>query len=529
MRFGFNGFVVDSERRTLTRDGEPVPIEPKAFDLLVFLLQHRNRAVLKDELIDGVWQGKAVSDAALTTGIRSVRKAIDTDGKPSRVINLPRVGYRFDGEVREFGKPALSTEMPPEPASHADEGGESATRQRAVKPSIAVLPFDNMSPDPDQDYFADGITEDIITELSRFSELSVIARNSSFAFRGHSVTMADLAERLGARYVLEGSVRSAGGRIRVTAQLIDSQEDAHLWAERFDRALEDVFDVQDELTHAIVTALVPHVGKSERDRVTRKPPDSLDAWECYQRGLSLLYQYNLANLAPARELFERAIKLDSEFSDAYAGFSYMLCMQTVLKPSAENSELLARASEAAQRAVQIDDQSPIAWISAARCQMLCGNTAEAIASAYTATALNPNLAFAHFILGHCMMHAGRASEAVIAYGRALELSPADPLQWLARAGTACSFVMLGRFEEAVKWAGNARRQIHANLFPYLVEISALGHLGRQNDAQAVLDAAREKFDDVSVGYFDRAYPIADPEARETVLHGLRAAGLTTTV
>ena len=237
-------------------------------------------------------------------------------------------------------------------------GAAQAPLALPEKPSIAILPFDNMSSDPEQVFFAEGIAEDIITELSKFHSLFVIARNSSFAFKGQALEVGEVGRRLGVRYVVEGSVRRAGNRVRITAQLIDAVDDTHLWAERYDRDLEDIFAVQDDVTHAIVTTIEPHLADTERQRARRKPPDSLDAWASYQRALWHLYQYSAEDGAQGLAFMERAIELDPGFAAAHAGLAYALYYHVLLGFSGDREHDLDRALEEGKRAVMLDTGDP---------------------------------------------------------------------------------------------------------------------------------------------------------------------------
>src|SRR5437762_2586627 len=274
MRFLFEDYALDTERRELCRRGEVVRMEPQAFDLLEYLIQNRGRLVSRDDLIASVWAGRIVSDSAMTTRINAARCAIDDTGKAQRLIKtVPRKGIRFVGTVLE-GE-----------AGGTEVGSRPSTPSLALpdKPSIAVLAFTNMSGEPGQEYFSDGITEDIITELSRFSELFVVARNSSFRYKGRSPDVRQVGRELGVRYVLEGSIRRAGDRVRITGQLIDATNGAHRWAERYDRKLEDVFAVQDEVARTIVAILTAHVNKAEVERTLLKPPATWQAHDYYMR------------------------------------------------------------------------------------------------------------------------------------------------------------------------------------------------------------------------------------------------------
>ncbi|HEX7465369.1 MAG TPA: winged helix-turn-helix domain-containing protein, partial [Usitatibacter sp.] len=273
MRYLFEDCVFDTDRRELRRGVDAVPVAPQVFDMLAYLIRNRERVVSKDDLIAAIWDGRIVSDAAMTTRLNVVRGAIGDSGEEQRLIKtLPRKGIRFVGTVREEGESA----SPVAAGASAEAPGTGLTLPD--KPSLAVLAFANLSSDPEQEYLADGIVEDIITELSRFSELFVIARTSSFQYKGKAADVRQVGRELGVRYVLEGSVRCRGDRLRISAQLIDAMTGGHRWAEHFDRTLEDVFAVQDEVVRAIVAILAAHVRKAETERTRVRPPNS---WQAY--------------------------------------------------------------------------------------------------------------------------------------------------------------------------------------------------------------------------------------------------------
>ena len=257
----FDNFVLDGDRRELRRGADLVAIEPKAFDLLVYVIRHRDRVLSKDDLIAAIWDGRIVSEAALATCLNAARSAIDDSGEQQRLIKtLPRKGIRFVGTVREKQEQSSWTET---------DAVSNLLLALPDRPSIAVLAFQNLSSDPEQEYFADGMVDDIISGLSRIRWLFVIARNSSFAYKGKPVDVKQIGRELGVRYVLEGSVRRAGNRVRVNAQLVEAGSGAHLWAERYDHLLEDVFALQDELTLSVIGAIEPSLRKAEIERVRR--------------------------------------------------------------------------------------------------------------------------------------------------------------------------------------------------------------------------------------------------------------------
>ena len=285
MRYSFEKFLLDTGTRELRRDRELLSVEPKVFDLLSYLIVNRERVVSKDDLIAGVWNGRIVSDGALTTCLNAARTAIGDSGEDQRLIKtLPRKGFRFVGAVCEGDRPSG-------PAIVSNGHVESSKPALALpdRPSIAVLPFENMSGDPEQEYFADGMVEEIITALSRFKWLFVIARNSSFTFKGRAVDIKEVGRKLGVRYVLEGSVRKASGKVRIAGQLIDAVTGAHIWADRFERDLTDIFALQDEVTVAVVSAIEPKLLQTEIAIATRRRPENLTAYDCYLRAMQQYY------------------------------------------------------------------------------------------------------------------------------------------------------------------------------------------------------------------------------------------------
>ena len=393
-----------------------------------------------------------------------------------------------------------------------------------TKPSIAVLPFNNMSNDSEQEFFADGIAEDIITELSKFRTLFVIARNSSFTFKNEQLTVRDVGVKLGVRYIVEGSVRRAGSRVRITAQLIDAIDDKHLWAERYDRDLEDIFAVQDEVTQAIVTAIEPHLATTERQRARRKPTENLDAWECYQRGL--WYMFGYAHTDHALHYFHRAIELDPEFGSAYAGIAYTCALQILLGVSKDKEGDLKRGVSAAETALSIDQTDPFAHFAQGRISIFTGDHEKAIGAFKRAIALNPNYALAHFGLAHGLWHAGRPAEALAHHNEAIRLSPHDVILWAFLASKAIALIMVERYKEGISLSQEAQRNHDSTMFEYLGEVSGLGMLGKKKEAADALERLKKVQPNVSINFIEQSMPIADSDARDRFLQGLELAGLS---
>ena len=420
MHFFFDAYAFDTDRRELWHRDTLVALTPQVFDLLDYLLRNRDRVVSKDELISSIWQGRIVTDSALTTRINAVRAAVGDDGRSQRLIRtLPRKGFRFVADVRE-GSPAI---LP------ADDAASQASAALALpdKPSIAVLPLENLPYDPDQEHISDGITEDIITELSRFSELFVIARNSSFQYKGRAIDVRRIGRELGVRYVLEGSFRRQEGRVRIAAQLVDAVTGAHRWAERYDRELADVFALQDELARTVATTLAAHVHEAEAERTLLKPPTSWRAYEYFVRGADILARYwstvKVADLHESRRLLERSLALDPRFARAYSSLSttYVIAWRNHLDKDYLDPATLDEAHRLANRAVQLAPNLPHAHASLGVVLAWKRQHEPAVAEFEKAVALNPN--FTDWRMAIALVYAGQSERAIRVLKTHMRLDP----------------------------------------------------------------------------------------------------------
>jgi adenylate cyclase len=394
------------------------------------------------------------------------------------------------------------------------------------KPSIAVLPFTTMSDDPEQEYFADGITEDIITALSKIRWFFVIARNTTFVYKGQAVDVKRVADELGVRYVLEGSVRSAQGRVRITAQLIDATTSTHVWAERYDRDLADIFALQDEMTQTIVAAIEPELSVVERDRARSKPPGNLDAWSCYQRGLWHLFRFTEEDSTEAESWFRRAISLDADFSGAYMGLATLNYYNVLFGLTDTPDETLANGFAAARTAISLDDKDAMAHWALGRVYTQMEETEAAIDELRTALAINPSFAHAHYSLGWALNLAGRAEEGVPEIDQALRLNPRDPSIWTFHTGRAIGLILLHRYEEAVESARRAAREPAANFLTYTTLASALGHVGQLDEAGQALIKARQMRADFTENLVAELLRFRRDDDRALYIDGMRKAGLS---
>jgi adenylate cyclase len=397
------------------------------------------------------------------------------------------------------------------------------TSRPTDKPSIAVLPFQNMSGDAEQDYFADGISEDIITALSKLSQLFVIARNSSFTFKGKNVNIQDVGRSLGVRYVLEGSVRKSGKRVRITAQLIDATSGGHLWAERFDRELIDIFDVQDDVTRHIVAALALNLTENDRQRITAEHTDNLEAYDCFMRGREQFWRLTKAANVQARDLFQRSIALDQKFAPPYAFVAITHGLDYLNRWSADPAQSLELAEKNAAQAVALDDQYPYAHWALALTNLYMRRHDQAICEAERAISLDPNLALGHEVLGSTLNFSGKAAEALESFDRAMALDPYFPDFWLHLKGLA--MFQLGRYDEAIsllkrRLIRNPDTDISRELLS-----ACYGHLGRKEEARAEWQEVFRVNPDYSLEYRRTVVPFKNPGDFEKIVDGLRKAGV----
>lgn len=394
------------------------------------------------------------------------------------------------------------------------------------KPSVAVLPFDNMSGDPSQDYFVDGITEDIITALSKNRWLFVIARNSTFALKGRPSDVRRVARELGADYVVEGSVRKAGNRIRITVQLSDGVSGKHLWAERYDRELADIFAVQDEVTGTIAARIEPELGAVERQRAERKPTQNLNAWDCYHLGLSYMYRFDREGNLEAQRLFRRALAFDPKFAAAHARLAYCIILEMVYFDATRGA--LDEALSIARTAVSLDDKDAFCHLAVARVHLARREYREALAECRTSLELNPSFAQAHCAMGDALCYAGRVEEAILEFAEFIRLSPQDPWRWAFVSYEALARIFLRQYDKAVESAQAALRVPNCQYWANAHLVAALGHLGKKDEAsKAVAELLRRKPDFRCRYAEDHLFYLESREQLEHYLEGLPKAGVPT--
>jgi TolB-like protein/class 3 adenylate cyclase len=394
------------------------------------------------------------------------------------------------------------------------------------RPSIAVLPFVNMSGDPEQEYFADGIVEEIITALSHMHWLSVIARNSSFTYKGKNVDVKQVGREMSVRYVLEGSVRKAGNRVRITGQLIDTSTGAHLWADRFDGGLEDIFDLQDQVTASVVSAIAPKLEQAEIERAKRKPTESLDAYDYFLRGMASLHQWTKESSDEALRLFYRSIELDSDFASAYGMASWCFVWRKVNGWMGDRAQEIADATWLARRAVDLGPGDAVALSGGGYALVFVAHELDG-GAAYIdrALALNPNLAWALHSSGWTKAFLGEPDAAIEHLTHAIRLSPLDPLKFRAQGGIAFAHFLAGRYDEAALWAEKALLE-RPNYLAAIRELAAANALaGRLAEAQKAMAHLRDIDPALRVSTVKEWVPLRRPDDIAMLEEGLRKAGL----
>ncbi len=480
---------------------------------------------------DGTIYGDGVNIAARIESLADTGGVCVANSIVEAVEGKLDFGFDYQGEhtVKNIAKPVRVFRVNAETAPAALLASDKPLTL-PDKPSIAVLAFDNLSGDSDQEYFADGIAEDLITALSRIRWMFVTARNSTFAYKGQSPDVRQVGKELGVRYVLEGSVRKGGKRVRVSAQLIDASTGNHVWGERYDRELVDLFDLQDEITETLAAALQTEVGEFESERANRKAPGSLDAWEYYQRGLWHLWRMNSAeDLAEARRFFQSATEQDPNFAQPVAAMAYTLLRSVGDAYDESPLKTLEEALRCANKAFALDDKEAMAHFALGRIQTTRREYDTAIEELRTAIELNPSMALAHFGLAIALSAVGRPDEAISECDTAIRMSPRDPLIWAVFTVRAGGRTYLGDYDAAIQDARHAVRNPAASIWAHATLVAALALLGKQEDAKIALDNLREIYPDFSPDALLAAYSPLNPEKSrpqlETILEGLRKAGL----
>jgi TolB-like protein len=519
--YQFEDHVIDTTRRELRRGAMLVPVEPQVFDLIEFLIQNRGRVVSKDDLINAIWNGRAISESALSNRVNAARSAINDTGKDQRLIRtLPRKGIRFVGSVRQ-----QETHAAESPLEYRAEP-QRFEPPLPDRPSIAVLPFQNMSGDPEQEYFADGVVEDVIGALSRMRRLFVIARNSSFTYKGRAVDVKQVGRELGVRYVLEGSVRKAANRVRLTGQLIDAATGVHISSDRFDGDVKDIFDLQDQMTARVVGAILPKLEQAEIERARCKPTEHLDAYDYYLRAMASFYQRNREANQEALRLFNRAIDLDPDFAAAYGMAAWCYAWRKMNGWVTDETQQSIEAARLARRAVELGKDDAIALARGGHAlAFVAGDLDSGVVFLDRALVLNANLAPAWTLSGWLRAYRGEPDVAIEHHANAMRLSPLDPIIYHMQVGTAFAHMLAGRYNEALSWAEPPFRAEPEYLPAAGILAAARALAGRVQEARQAMQHLRRIDPALRISNLRQRHPIRRAEDLAKFAEGLRKAGL----
>ena len=478
MIFQFNQITLDTGQYQLCLSGNPIPVEPQVFDLLAYLIENRERVVTRDELLEKLWQDKVVTDAELGVTLQSARKTVGDSGHAQIIIKtIHGRGYQFIAEVTESTTGELQ-----------GNNLDAVLLELPDHPSIAVLPFANMSGDPEQEFFSDGITEDIITALSRISRLLVVARTSTLGYKGKAIDVKQVGQEQGVGYVLEGSVRKNGNRVRVTAQLIDATTGHHCWADHYDRELDDIFSVQDEITKNITVALQVTLTEGEQARVYAGGTKNVEAWECLVRGKGLMERHIKEDNFAAQRLLERAVQLDPEYVTpwaylgwAYLGWTHWEAARWQWGETPESS--LDCAFESAQTALEMEREHPDSLALLGLCYLSRGENDLALSMTENAFTLAPNHAYITAVSAVVLRGAGRIEDAIRRIKRAMRLSPIYPMWYLMVLGSV--YHLLGDQSAAVATLRESVQREPESILPKPWYLSALIQADLEEEAKMV--------------------------------------------
>jgi len=555
--FLLGNWLVDPEVGRISRDEATLHLEPKVMEVLAYLVSHRGQLVTREALERDVWRGALVGYDSVTGTIIKLRKALNDDAHAPRYIEtLPKRGYRLIAQVTPLTEAVESSEATPgdvdaSPARGSakrpayilaaaivtllaltvgllflgGETGEPPVSPQALSAgsSLLVLPFENISDDPEQDYFSDGMTEDIITDLSRLSNLRVIASNTSFAYKHRKTTPQEIGNELGVTYVLEGSIRRSGDALRVNARLVDTRSGFQKWAARFDRPVAEAFSLQDELTGHIVEALALHLTREERERLARRSTDNLEAYDHFLEGQRLSRLTTREGNEEAQAAYRRAIQADPRYGRAYGALAYNMAFAYRRGWSDRPAETLDRALVLARQGVALDSSIPHTFWSLGYVLMMQKDFDKAKQAVRTAIAIAPNYGDGYGLLALILNNLGEAQEAIGMVTKGMQLNPYYTWDYPFNLGRA--YYHLGRYDEAIEQLQDSLERNEFSIIPRLFLAASYVRAGRQEDAEWEADQIRIMNPASTLSHIRSAYAIDRPEMMEEFLLALRQAGL----
>ena len=513
----FGDYALDAALFELRQAGKRVAVEPQVFDLILFLAKNRERTVTKDELFAEIWNGRIVSDAALSSQIKAARKVLGDNGSSQHTIRtIHGRGIRFVAEIE-------GVQEAPAPDQEFDH---PVLTEIAKKPSVAILPLTNLNSDPGQDYFADGITEDITTALSKYRWLTVIARNPAFAFRDSPDGIRTIGEKLGADYIVTGSVRKAGTRARISIEVVDAKTENSVWSERFDRDMVDIFNLQDEISEIVTARIESELGLTEQRNAEKRPRKNLGAWDLYQLGVAEFYKFSPDSNLKCQELLRQCLALDAEFASAHSRLAYAIVLSMVYFDAAPDQERLDEALASAKRAIELDDQDANSYFTLGRVHLARREYDFAIDALEYAVELNPCLAVVYCGLGDSLAYEGRLDEAIEQFEIAIRLCPHDPFRWAFYSYRSLAHLFRGEYDDAASWARKSVQIPNAQYWAKAHLVAALGHLGDAKQAQAAFEDLKRTKPEFTLAFArEHLFYLKRKDQMDTYLSGLEKAGV----
>ncbi len=517
MEYLFDGFTLDLGRGELLRDGERLAVEPRAFALIAHLVENAERLVGKEELVERIWEGRIVTDAAISTLVKSARKALGDSGTAQRYIRtLHGRGFRFVAEARLGGGAAARAAEP----APGQEPGPAATG----RPVLAVLPFVLLGAPGEYAAIADAVPGELIASLARLRWLKVIARGSSFRFRDSRQPAEEIGAVLGATYLLCGTVELIGARLAISVELADCRSGEVIWAERLGGDLGDVHRMREEIAALVVSATELHVPQQEAELARMQSPESLDAWGCYHLGVQHMYRFNRADNAQAAGHFARAVALDPHFARAHAAQSFTAFQSAFLRYGSDREADVEAARRHAERSVELDPMDAFGNFTYGRAHWLRGDPEAGQAWLERAMSLSPSFAQGHYAHGWASVMAGQGQDALEAVTRAAELSPLDPLLYAMESARGIAHLHLGQLDRAARWAAQGARKPGAHHLISAVAAAICDVAEKPEEAAYWTQRTFERRPDASAAQFFTAFPFRDDAVREGLRRALARQG-----
>jgi len=528
MKYQFNEFTLDTERFELRKSDTPLHCEPQVIELLALLIENHERMVSKEEINQTIWKGRVVSDAALSSRIKMLRQLLGDDGRKQDCIRtVHKRGFRFVAKVFSGDQISTSAAELATGVVSVERRAKAESNPNLIKnPAVVILPFSNLSSESGHEYLADGISTDIIAHLAKHRWLDVVARNTAFGFKDRAVDICTIGAELKVGYVVEGSVQRSANRVRITVNLIDAGSAHSVWTERYDREIEDIFALQDEITEMIVARLEPEIGYAERNRVMRSRPANLQAWDCFHLGVYHFYRFTGEGNQEAQRLLLQSSQMDERFGDAYVWWAYAVVLGMVYWDTSPTQTLLDEALAACDKALSLDRQNATFFALRARVFLARGEYDLAIAENNIAIELNPTLAVAHCALGDSLAYEGRYEESLRCFEKSIALSPNDPQLWAFYTYGALALLFKEDYEEALSWLDRARSIPNYQYWTNAHRVVAFAYLGQIDEAKRIAKQLKNELPDFSLDFVRKKFfYLKRQEQIDLYLKGLSLGGV----